>query len=56
LGAKGAGEGGVIPVAGVLTNAIASALSSMNVQPRDLPVTPPRLWDLIQRARSDAAT
>ncbi|MBN8965077.1 MAG: xanthine dehydrogenase family protein molybdopterin-binding subunit, partial [Rhizobiales bacterium] len=56
LGAKGAGEGGVIPVAGVLTNAIASALSSMNVQPRDLPVTPPRLWDLIRRARSDAAT
>lgn len=51
LGAKGAGEGGVIPVAGVVCNAIASALSSMQVQPRQLPLTPPRLWQLIQEAR-----
>jgi carbon-monoxide dehydrogenase large subunit len=51
LGVKGAGEGGVIPVAGVLANAIASALSSMNVEPRDLPLTPPRLWNLIQQTR-----
>jgi len=55
LGAKGAGEGGVIPVAGVLTNAIASALSSMNVQPRDLPLTPPKLWELIHQSPRAAA-
>ena len=29
LGAKGAGEGGIIPVGGAVTNAIASALSSL---------------------------
>ncbi len=56
LGAKGAGEGGIIPVAGVVTNAIASALSSMNVQPRDLPLTPPRLWELIQQIRPNGMT
>jgi carbon-monoxide dehydrogenase large subunit len=48
LGAKGAGEGGIIPIGGVITNAIASALSSLGVQPRALPLTPPRVWNLIQ--------
>jgi carbon-monoxide dehydrogenase large subunit len=53
LGAKGAGEGGVIPVGGVLSNAVASALRALGVQPRELPLTPPRLWALIDKARSD---
>jgi carbon-monoxide dehydrogenase large subunit len=48
LGAKGAGEGGIIPVGGVIGNAVANALG---VEPRDLPLTPPRVWDLIQPAR-----
>jgi carbon-monoxide dehydrogenase large subunit len=55
LGAKGAGEGGIIPVGGAVTNAIASALSSFNVQPTDLPLTPPRLWALIEKARTAKA-
>jgi aerobic carbon-monoxide dehydrogenase large subunit len=50
LGAKGAGEGGIIPVGAAVTNAIASALSSLKVQPTDLPLTPPRLWELINKA------
>jgi carbon-monoxide dehydrogenase large subunit len=54
LGAKGAGEGGIIPVAGVIANAVASALSSLGVQPRELPLTPPRIWHLIQDARAGA--
>ncbi|MEA3022234.1 MAG: aerobic carbon-monoxide dehydrogenase large subunit, partial [Alphaproteobacteria bacterium] len=44
LGAKGAGEGGIIPVGGLIANAVANALQSMNVQPRSLPLSPPRLW------------
>ena len=52
LGAKGAGEGGIIPVGGVMSNAIASALCSLGVEPRELPLTPPRLWELINTARS----
>jgi aerobic carbon-monoxide dehydrogenase large subunit len=51
LGAKGAGEGGIIPVGGTLTNAIASALISLRVEPQDLPLSPPRLWDLIEKSR-----
>jgi aerobic carbon-monoxide dehydrogenase large subunit len=47
LGAKGAGEGGIIPVGGVLANAVASALRPFDVQPNDLPLTPPRIWSLI---------
>src|SRR5207237_7936354 len=47
LGAKGAGEGGIIPVGGVLANALAGALSSLGVQPRELPLTPPRVWQWI---------
>ena len=51
LGAKGAGEGGLIAVGGVVSNAIAAALRSMSVEPRDLPLSPPRLWGLIEDAR-----
>jgi carbon-monoxide dehydrogenase large subunit len=50
LGAKGAGEGGIIPVAGAVVNAVADALSSMGVEPDELPITPPRLWAMIERA------
>jgi aerobic carbon-monoxide dehydrogenase large subunit len=50
LGAKGAGEGGIISVGGVIANAIADALSSFGVEPRDLPLSPPRVWQLIQDA------
>jgi carbon-monoxide dehydrogenase large subunit len=51
LGAKGAGEGGIIPVAGVIANAVAAALGSLGVQPRELPLSPPRMWELIAAAR-----
>ena len=44
LGTKGAGEGGVISVGGVIANAIASALG---VQPKSLPMSPSRVWELI---------
>ena len=55
LGAKGAGEGGIIPVGGVITNAVASALSSLGVKPHELPLSPSRLWHLIQDAKTRAA-
>ncbi len=50
LGAKGAGEGGIIPVGGVMANAVAAALETLGVQPRELPLSPPRLWKLIQES------
>ena len=53
LGAKGAGEGGIISVGGVISNAIADALSSFGVEPRHLPLTPSAVWQLVQDARKD---
>ena len=50
LGAKGAGEGGIVAVAAAVSNAVSAALSSFNVQIRELPLSPPRIWQLIQDA------
>jgi carbon-monoxide dehydrogenase large subunit len=50
LGAKGAGEGGIIAAGGVMANAVANALSALGVQPRELPLTPTRIWELVQAA------
>ena len=55
LGAKGAGEGGIIAVGGVMANAVANALSSLGVEPRQLPLTPSYVWELVQAARSGTA-
>lgn len=55
LGAKGAGEGGIVAVAATVANAVAAALSSLDVQPNELPLTPPRIWRLIQDAQARIA-
>jgi carbon-monoxide dehydrogenase large subunit len=47
LGAKGAGEGGIIPVGAAVANAVASALKSLHVPVRELPLTPARVWKMI---------
>jgi carbon-monoxide dehydrogenase large subunit len=52
LGAKGAGEGGIIPVGGVIANAVAAALRPLGVEPRELPLSPARVWEMIVRARA----
>jgi carbon-monoxide dehydrogenase large subunit len=51
LGAKGAGEGGIIAAGGVMANAVANALSAFGAEPRELPLTPTRIWELAQTAR-----
>lgn len=51
LGAKGAGEGGIVAVAAAVGNAVSAALSSFGVQVRDLPLSPPRVWQLIREAK-----
>ena len=52
LGAKGAGEGGIIPVGGVICNAVAAALAPLGIVPRELPLSPPRVWKMIEEARA----
>jgi carbon-monoxide dehydrogenase large subunit len=51
LGAKGAGEGGIIAAGGVMANAVANALGAFGAQPRELPLTPTRIWELVQAGR-----
>jgi carbon-monoxide dehydrogenase large subunit len=51
LGAKGAGEGGIVPVGGVVANALAAALASLGVEPNELPLSPPRVWQLLRAQR-----
>ncbi|MEI7739226.1 MAG: xanthine dehydrogenase family protein molybdopterin-binding subunit [Betaproteobacteria bacterium] len=48
LGVKGAGEGGIIPVAGLMANAVSNALSSKGVQVTELPLSPQAVWKLMQ--------
>jgi aerobic carbon-monoxide dehydrogenase large subunit len=55
LGAKGAGEGGIVAAGGVMANAVANALSSFGVQPRQLPLSPSYIWELVQAGSRQAA-
>jgi aerobic carbon-monoxide dehydrogenase large subunit len=52
LGAKGAGEGGIISAGGVVANAVANALGAFGVEPRELPMTPQRIWEMVEAGRS----
>jgi aerobic carbon-monoxide dehydrogenase large subunit len=52
LGAKGAGEGGMVAVAATAANAVAAALAKFDVQPNELPLSPPRVWALIQKSNA----
>jgi carbon-monoxide dehydrogenase large subunit len=49
-GIKGAGEGGTMPVPGVLANAIDDALAPLGVVVDRIPISPPRLLELIKAA------
>ncbi len=51
LGVKGAGEGGIVPVAGVIANALASALASFGAEPHVLPLTASRVWSMMREQR-----
>jgi carbon-monoxide dehydrogenase large subunit len=44
LGVKGAGEGAIIPVGGLMANAVANALGSFGAMPNQLPLSPARVW------------
>ncbi len=47
-GFKGLGEGGAIPTAGAIANAIDDALSTYGVKLLELPITPERVYSLIK--------
>jgi aerobic carbon-monoxide dehydrogenase large subunit len=51
LGIKSAGEGPTTPALAVVVNAIVNALREDGVDEVELPATPYRVWELIQRGR-----
>jgi aerobic carbon-monoxide dehydrogenase large subunit len=51
LGAKGAGEGGMVAVAATAANAVAAALAPLGVEVRELPLSPAHLWRLLNGER-----
>jgi carbon-monoxide dehydrogenase large subunit len=46
LGVKGAGEGAIISIGGLMANAVANALASFGAMPNQLPLTPARVWHM----------
>jgi carbon-monoxide dehydrogenase large subunit len=52
LGIKGVGESGAIPGAAAIANAVEDAVASLGVTIREVPVTPARLFALLEQARS----
>jgi carbon-monoxide dehydrogenase large subunit len=48
LGAKGVGEAGTVHAVPAVANAIMDALRPFGVEPLDLPITPEKIWRIIQ--------
>ena len=52
LGSKGLGESSSMTVPAVIANAVTDALRPLGVKITELPMTPSRLWRLIQNSRA----
>lgn len=51
LGAKGVGEAGAVAAPPAIVNAVLDALAPLGVTDLDMPLTPPKVWAAIDRAR-----
>jgi CO/xanthine dehydrogenase Mo-binding subunit len=54
LGIKGAGEAGAIPVGPVFAQAIEDALAEEGIEILEIPLSPNRLWEIVQAARAES--
>ncbi|HEY1496357.1 MAG TPA: molybdopterin cofactor-binding domain-containing protein, partial [Candidatus Solibacter sp.] len=52
LGVKGVGEAGTIGCSPAVVNSVVDALSPLGVKHIDMPLTPEKIWKLIQEARA----
>ena len=52
LGVKGVGEAGTIGCSPAVVNSVVDALSHLGVRHIDMPLTPEKIWKLVQGARS----
>jgi len=53
-GFRGMGEGGTIGAPAAIANAVTDALSPLGIEINELPVTPERLFRLVEAARQQA--
>jgi CO/xanthine dehydrogenase Mo-binding subunit len=51
LGTKGAGEAGAIPAAALFAQAMEDALQIPGLEILEMPLSPNRLWELVEAAR-----
>ncbi len=58
IGVKGAGEAGAIPVGPLFAQALESALrgTGIELEIKEIPLSPSRLWELVEAARKSNAT
>jgi carbon-monoxide dehydrogenase large subunit len=54
LGTKGAGEAGAIPVGALFAQALEDALGVEGLEILEIPLSPNRLWELVEAAKSKA--
>jgi len=54
LGVKGAGEAGAIPVGALFAQAVENALEGTGLEIREIPLSPSRLWELVEETGHDA--
>ena len=52
LGVKGVGEAGAIPVPALVAEAVDDALAPFGVRVREMPLSPPRILELIEQGRA----
>jgi carbon-monoxide dehydrogenase large subunit len=55
LGVKGCGEAGAIGAPAAIANAVVDALKPLGIKHIDMPLTPQRLWQVIQQHQTPAA-
>ncbi|MCA9874237.1 MAG: hypothetical protein KC441_11300, partial [Anaerolineales bacterium] len=53
LGIKGAGEAGAIPVGPLFAQAIEDALAHTGIEILEIPLSPSRLWSLVEDSRHE---
>ena len=53
-GFKGMGEAGCFPAAAVVANAVCDALAEYGIEVDQTPITPNRVWRLIEEAKANA--
>jgi CO/xanthine dehydrogenase Mo-binding subunit len=52
MGTKGAGEAGAIPVGPLFAQAVEDALSDTGLEILEIPLSPNRLWELLETAKT----